>query len=356
MEPDSNVVDALYEAAAVPELWPEALGRLCQVAGAWGSGLLTFDPQQRMRFTSTANYADVFHDFAANSDRYDNQRPKRALATGYTGFLHDLEIFTQAELDVDPVYRDFIYPRGVRWTAGVVVPVPTSDIMVFDLARQAEPFHRSDMERLDLYRPHLARSALLAHRLGLRAARAATDALEILGLPAAVIGNDRRVISANDLFDGLAPRVATGAFNRIYLQATLPDAMLKTALTDPHLNSVWSIPLPATETSPAILVHLVPIHRSAHDVFSRGEVLALFTLVTTPSAPLTEVLTGLFDLTPAEARVARGIASGTSLEDLAKSNSVSRETVRSQLKSLMMKTGTTRQVELAVLLSGLRPI
>jgi DNA-binding CsgD family transcriptional regulator len=35
---------------------------------------------------------------------------------------------------------------------------------------------------------------------------------------------------------------------------------------------------------------------------------------------------------------------------------VSRETVRTQLKSLLVKTGTGRQAQLALLLSGLRPV
>lgn len=357
MQTDPEILDHIYEAAAIPEMWPEALDRFCQVGGAWGAGLLVFDPQLRMRFTATPNYIGVFESFAAigDSGRYDNQRPKRAIASGHTGFQHDLELFTQEELEVDPVYRDFIYPHGVRWTGGTVILVPTSDILTFDICRRSEPFERADMERLDLYRPHLARAALVAHRLGLKAARAATDALDILGLPAAVLQRDRRVISANNALKALEPRATIGAFDRMHLGAPLADRLLGSALSEPELSGMRSIPLAATEASPAMVAHLVPIRRSAHDVFSRGDVLLMFTVVTAPSAPLTEVLTGLFDLTPAEARIARGISTGRSVDELARSGSVSVETVRSQLKSLMMKTGTSRQVDLALLLSGIRP-
>jgi DNA-binding CsgD family transcriptional regulator len=62
------------------------------------------------------------------------------------------------------------------------------------------------------------------------------------------------------------------------------------------------------------------------------------------------VLEGLFDLTTAEARVARAISVGQSVNTIAAENSVSLETVRSQLKSVMQKTGTHRQSELAALL------
>ena len=62
---------------------------------------------------------------------------------------------------------------------------------------------------------------------------------------------------------------------------------------------------------------------------------------------------GLFDLTPAEARVACGIGEAKSIEALAAQLGVSRETVRVQLKAVLGKTGLNRQAELASLLSGL---
>jgi len=69
--------------------------------------------------------------------------------------------------------------------------------------------------------------------------------------------------------------------------------------------------------------------------------------------PEMRVLCGLFDLTPAEARLAREVAVGASMETAAATLGLSIETVRTYLKRVMAKTGTRRQAELAVLLSGL---
>ncbi len=76
------------------------------------------------------------------------------------------------------------------------------------------------------------------------------------------------------------------------------------------------------------------------------------TPVVPAEVPKAEVLQGLFDLTPAEARVARGIAECQSVEGIADLLGVSRETIRTQLKAVLAKTGTGRQVELAALLAG----
>ena len=76
------------------------------------------------------------------------------------------------------------------------------------------------------------------------------------------------------------------------------------------------------------------------------------TPVTAGRAPPVEVLRSLFDLTPSEARVARGLAAGESLDNIAESGGVSRNTVRAQLQKVMDKIGCTRQAEVTALLSS----
>jgi DNA-binding CsgD family transcriptional regulator len=73
----------------------------------------------------------------------------------------------------------------------------------------------------------------------------------------------------------------------------------------------------------------------------------------TPDAPDAALIRALFDLSASEARVARGIASGHTIAQIAASSGVTRETVRSQVKAVLAKTGTTRQAVLAALLAGL---
>ena len=64
------------------------------------------------------------------------------------------------------------------------------------------------------------------------------------------------------------------------------------------------------------------------------------------------ILAGLFDLTPAEASVAREIGLGRRVEDIAKSRDVSIGTIRAQLHSVFDKTGSRRQIDLARLVYG----
>jgi DNA-binding CsgD family transcriptional regulator len=68
-----------------------------------------------------------------------------------------------------------------------------------------------------------------------------------------------------------------------------------------------------------------------------------------------EVIQGLFDLTPAEARVAHGIAAGRTAEELARALGISVETVRKHIAAVLAKTGLPRQAALVGLLAGSVP-
>ena len=80
--------------------------------------------------------------------------------------------------------------------------------------------------------------------------------------------------------------------------------------------------------------------------------LLLITPVDRAAVPTAEVLQGLFDLTPAEARIARGIGLAQTIDALAAAQGLSRETIRSHLRQVLMKTGLNRQAELVSLLAG----
>lgn len=73
----------------------------------------------------------------------------------------------------------------------------------------------------------------------------------------------------------------------------------------------------------------------------------------TVRAPSASLLDALFDLSPAEARVARSLTEGESVAEIALRTGVSEANVRSQVKAILHKTGLNRQAELVGLLSSI---
>jgi DNA-binding CsgD family transcriptional regulator len=80
-------------------------------------------------------------------------------------------------------------------------------------------------------------------------------------------------------------------------------------------------------------------------------------LIVTPvdraAVPGAEVLQGLFDLTPAEAKLAAQIGKAKSPREAARALGITEGTARVTLKQVLSKTGLRRQAELVSLLSGM---
>lgn len=72
--------------------------------------------------------------------------------------------------------------------------------------------------------------------------------------------------------------------------------------------------------------------------------------------PSPSILTGLFDLTPAEMRLASSLARGLSLMDAAQAGGVKFSTARSYLERIFRKTGTNQQGQLIALLRSAQPL
>ncbi|MBR0692286.1 helix-turn-helix transcriptional regulator [Bradyrhizobium lablabi] len=353
-----HLIDLLYEAAVMPELWPNALHGVGGIAGARGTALLTADPHD-MRWVASP---DIYDDMVAYVEGrwYErNERLPRLLAANHAGFLRDIDVFdTPEDVQQDYQIREFFRPRGLGWGAGTAIPAPGGDILVYSVERDYHrgPIEQSAVEQLDALRPHLARAALLSARLGIERARAATESLAQLALPAAVLKRGGQVMAANARFERLIPDVMQDRAERLALASATADGAFAQALSalrnGPASVDVPAIAIAAEDDHPPMIVHVVPIRGVAHDLFVQASALVIVTPVVPSEMPTTEVLQGLFDLTPAEARVARCIGEGRTVEAIAGAFGVSRETIRNQLKAVLAKTGLRRQAELAALLAG----
>lgn len=120
---------------------------------------------------------------------------------------------------------------------------------------------------------------------------------------------------------------------------------------------VRSIPVPAKEDQEAVIIHVLPLRGAAQDIFSGGAVLLVATALSmSAKVPDITLLHGLFDLSPAEARLANALASGRSLKEAAGHQGIQFSTGRSYLESIFRKTGTRQQSQLVALLKSTQPI
>jgi DNA-binding CsgD family transcriptional regulator len=354
IEPD--LVDDIYEAAAIPEFWPGVIDRISKLMKSVGGVLFSVTPTYS-GWTSSRDYVPLFTDFIAAGWHQKNVRAERALAQSYPGFIGDHELLTREEMDRSPMYA-WLRNKGFGWCAGTVIKVPSGDTVIFSWERALEdgPVDSGTLRELDPLRAHLARAALISGRLALERARAAAEALGLIGLPAAVLSRSHRMLVANKLLSPLIPDVLQDRRERLVLSDAGADGLLKQAFTrlraGDGASKIYSIPLKARKAHPASIIHVVPVRGAARDIFSAASCILVVTPVTHSGVPAADLIQGLFDLTPAEARIAQKIAEGQTLADAAAGAGISAGTARKQLKCVFAKTGVTRQAELVGLLRG----
>jgi DNA-binding CsgD family transcriptional regulator len=332
---------AIYEAAIVPEKWASVLDAIAPVCGAAGGVFFGVSTVATSWIASDGLRSDMA-EFVSSGWAARNTRMETGLAKG----LHYMPRFvTEAD-----------YPRGYGHSAGTIAILPHEDLLCFSFERRRDhgPFNPGQLAALDALRPHLMRASLVTARLGMEQIRTAIETLTAVGLPAAAVSEKGRVIEANAGFAAADRIWTTKGQNRIALIDNFADTMLRDALASlKQMHSNRSIPV-RQEAGGAMsaVVQVVPLHRLALDIF--GNTAAILVL----SRPKTDqnnasLLLSLFDLTAAELEVAKGVAGGLTVTEIAAAKGRSVATIRNQVRSVMAKTGSSRQADLIILLHSL---
>lgn len=358
MPVDEDLIDRIYETAFTPELWPGLLDSLAAASGSAGGELLIFREEGLTQFAATEITRPIVAEFMANGWRSSRRIP----------YYHQNPVFgfVLAEDYFPPEIRDdlgqrLLQARGFDSEIGAVAPMPGGDlaVFIFDRWRELGRHEPQALQRLNALHPHLARASMIASRLGLERAQAAVATLEVLGIPAAVLTRSGRTLAANALLESVDWAILPAAFGKLTLAPPAANKLFQEAVTQALRlagGPVRSIPIPAREESPACVVHVLPLLRSARDSLFGGEILVVATcLKASGFVPSPSVLMGLFDLTPAEARLAAALSSGKTLQEAAQALGLSFSTARTYLTRIFAKTGTHQQSQLVALLKSAHP-
>jgi DNA-binding CsgD family transcriptional regulator len=355
-----SVVDQIYEAAFVPELWPEVLGNIAQLSQSYSGALLIIDPKRPPLFAATPNIVDTLAEFAKTPHWYVNAPAHRLRTLKYPGFMERAEFFRDDERTLENPYHANMEKIRADWQVGSVVDMPDGEMALFTFERQRglPDFSPTDLALLDGFRPHLARASMMASRLQLDRAQASVAAMNAVGVPACVVTALGSVVSANALFKSLSDILRPAAFGKLSARDRQADKLLQAALSAQEHSApadVRSFPMRRHDGENPIVVHVIPLARSASDIFERGSAMVTVTgYSVTGNLPSDTVLRGLFDLSVAEAGIASDLSAGQTVKQIAALRALSTATVRTHLAQIFRKTGTSQQGQLIALLKGIR--
>lgn len=366
-----GTVGAFYDAVAGEASWDDAGECLKRVVQAQTATLWVGDPaagrvetlyRSGIPDSAVAPYVKHFHALD----------PWVAALSARPGHGERLQVWLGPEVvplaayDRGEFYRDYARDIGLYHVVGAVLPLGGgTNIAPLGLHRpeDAEPFGEAERHALTTVLPHLHGALRLRQRLG----EAVTGFVALDALPFAVFIVDvaLRVVFANVVAERLAADRDGVRFTRagphpgdpIHLTAVKPcEALALAALVQATVlrgtparglrlaRAALSDALPLAALVAPLPARLAPPGQVLETARLPGHVaklaLVLIRDLASPT-PLPARLVQMFGLTAAEAETATALAGGTTAEMVAATRRVSVETVRTQIRAILVKTGAS---------------
>jgi DNA-binding CsgD family transcriptional regulator len=355
-----ELLDAVYEAAALPETWPVALRRLALYCDS-EDGNLTVWNNARDTFefcASVPSGAQIWKDYTEYFHLIDPRRKVlSALPANRAHCCNDF--FGDGYVSKSEYYQDLLIPNGMRYTMGgrLNCDNPAEEAYVYVFRNPGgRPYDQRDREKFQSVLGHLQRAFHLHFK-----ARSLRDdaflgrsALDKLSLATFIVDLKGYLLLSNQsgqsLLDSERPFVcANGKFlirDRLWqarIQQTIEDAIQRQSRRALHATF--------SDGSNAYLV-LTPMERGGG--LSPTVMLTVSDIDHQPVAS-SEALVSMFGLSQAEIRLTQALLRGSVPAEYATHAGISLPTVRGHLRSILAKTGARRQTDLIRLLSLLPP-
>lgn len=364
-----DFVGEIYEASYNPEHWHTVIQRLCiDILGARSGALFLHDYASTTRSMigcfGIPKVAELSYRFGMSKYDYTFQAQSREEPG------HAREIINAAEFKAShPIYyRLILKPNNIGYIAGMNVYNDDEWHVGIGVHRAfgTEPFSRDDMKMLEILYPHFKRAIRIQKEFHtLRVQRQSLQAaLSRMMLGVVIVQPNGNVAYTNPVADSLLAnhsglRRVNGKLRAYYGDENdrLSAMISQLAGADPKNITTrnLAIGLNHPDRDNSLTVMVAPLGDAEFGQES-GEINGAVALYLSDSASghniPAEALSSLYGLSPAEANVAISLANGLSVNHIAAQNSVSLETVRSQLKAIFSKLGVSKQQDVIRILLG----
>ncbi|RWL83627.1 MAG: helix-turn-helix transcriptional regulator [Mesorhizobium sp.] len=369
-----SIIGDIYDCVLNPEGWTGVMIRIAETMDAAYSTIALADiAGNHGRFAARSPWdAEQMRVLQEDYD-FDAIPGLKAVVVGDVDTpVATLSHMSEAELQQTPFFQNWAKPQGLR--EGCIIKfVHTPDrIGLMGCTTRADRGIISvDEQRfMALLSPHLRRASLIGDLLDQARVTASLyrQALDHLAVPVVLTGANGAILHANGAAQRMLSAQGPILSRHGLLQAQNPavvlalqEAIAGAASADASLGSRGiGLPISAPGQPPAV-AYVLPLTEGTARAAFRPACAAVFVSTTTSASPPPEaVLTTLFDLTPAEARVLLRIGSGGSAAKSALSLGIGENTLKTHLNRIFAKTNTKRQADLVKLISDmgapLRPI
>jgi DNA-binding CsgD family transcriptional regulator len=368
-----DLVGLIYEGACEPAGWCKFLQHYSDAVHCTSTSLLLYDAEQRagnIAATAGLDPADLrkYNEYYVGVDPWGSHDPQFIVAGSV---LPGERLCPGTVLERSEFYADFLRPMDAFHEFCGIISMESSvaSVIASLRSRRRGPFQEEELSLLRTLMPHLQRALALHRRLGWlhSSAHSAITLLDRLPYGVVLLSADTRVVLINqyaktvvDQTDGLTIRhrelrgYSWDSDKR--LQILIHGAVATSRRSALHSGGAARIVRPSGRRPFRVLI--TPIHRAAFSPLVSESAAVVF--IVDPDGQFdtpVQMLTELFGLSRAEARLAALLLKDRSLRQAAEELDVSLNTIRTQLRKLFEKTGSNRQSALirTLLLSPAHP-
>lgn len=264
------------------------------------------------------------------------------------------------ELERTEFYQDFMRPVNCFHQAAAVISGDVAEFSFLSLLRSKcmGGFAPDELSELNALLPHLRQALRIREKLALldEERETAERCLDLFPLPLCLLNGKKELLFFNAAFQSILERADGLSIRSRVLRADLfgrEDQRLEKLVVDcvaaprTGVTRGGTITISRPSGKSDYLLSIIPITDKEHTLA------AVFIDNPEWDTPCNgDILTELFQLTSAEARLAVLLSTGVSLSAAADALRLSRNTVKTQLDQIFLKTGTNRQSQLVKRLVG----
>lgn len=347
----NTIIAALHEAPFDPECWVHALNGAARACGAASAQLLSFGSHRFTPVIAPGFSADDVSAFVAlgGADPVINHGLRAVRASRLHAILSDAEYLSDGARRKDRLYNEFFRAFDGEFVASGTVARNGSAVCNLNLFLPRRTGGLGDEARRTLRRllPSFTEAVRLTARLEDMSAALTVGAWDALGEAAVICAADGRVLHANQEAERLIAASPSCRLSAGRLEAADPataQALAEAIRSAGHPLSPRSRAVPAFGADGAgLLIEVAPLPPASTALDTKVLVLLR---ETNPSVRLDDLmLAAAFGLTPAECAVAAGLMQRLSTAEIARARKVSNETVNTQVKAVLAKTGCASRSE-----------
>ena len=270
------------------------------------------------------------------------------------------DLLPDRELVQSDYYQHYLEPIGLFRILGVDTAEPGGMLARLRVSRRKSEKRFLARERKLLTRltPHLQRAIEIYAKLNRTSSErdVYAGAVEQLSVATLILDEQGRLLTANavgkallEQDNGLSLRDERLHIDGRDINKELQDS-LRTIIRaqqqgEAAIVRALRIPRPAGQSDLGLVVRPVP-SAQRHEGQASPAAAVFISDPDLQESTSAQTLRELFELTPAEARLATLLARGSSLAEVSAAQNISQHTARAQLKSIFAKTGVSRQAEL----------